>query len=192
MLIEQLLKHIRLHRRGIVKSRLRQDHGCLFVSERGGHALAADTLTTEFSNIRNFAGIEEQACAHMFRHAFCTHIVSSLISELQAESPASFRQTMLTNKMIAERAMTLTGHATLESLLGYVDDAFRHKSKFSKVINNVHSQQAYEMYEKRRKLMIHQHKLKVITDEQFYEQDEALTSAMYKELEIANSRENGS
>jgi hypothetical protein len=188
MLVAQFIKHIRIYRRDIVQSKQRYDHGFLFVSERGGHALASETLTTEFSKIRAYAGIEEQACAHMFRHSFCTHIVASLIAELQAESPASFRQTILTNKMVAERAMALTGHATLESLLDYVDDAFRHRSKFSRIINNVYSQLAYETYEKRRKLLIQQHKNKIITDECFYDEDEALTAAMYKELEIASKR----
>jgi len=187
-LISELLIYIRGTRRSLVKARLRHDHGYLFVAERGAHALVTDTLTTEFSRIRTYAGIEAQACAHMFRHAFCTHMVASLIAELQSESPDSFRQTILTNKLVAEHAMSLTGHAILESVLDYVDDAFRHKSKFAKVIGNVYAQAAYENYDRRRKRLIQRHKDKQITDEQLYSQDEELRVARDKELEVSSRR----
>jgi len=187
-LINELLGYIRGSRRTLVKANLRHDHGYVFVAERGAHALVTDTLTTEFSKIRRHAGIEVQACAHMFRHAFCTMQVAALIAELQSESPESFRQTILTNKMVAEHAMSLTGHATLESLLEYVDDAFRHQSKFAKVISNVHAQFAYESYEKRRKRLIQRHRNNQITNEQLYAEDAALTAARDKDLEIASKR----
>lgn len=158
------------------------DHDFLFVTERGGRPLGADTLTTEFSIIRRAAGIEEQACAHLFRHAFCTNIVANLIAETQALSPDSFRQTLMTNKMLAERAMSMSGHATLESLLDYVDAAFRVKSKFEQVIHNVEIARRYEVYERRRKRLLQDFKAGKIGKEKYIEREETLTAAMDRDL----------
>lgn len=187
-LMEDLLSFIRGSRRRLMNVKGRRDHGYVFVSERGGQPLVSDSLTTEFSKIRRHAGIESQACAHMFRHAYCTHIVASLIAEIQAESPQSFRQTILTNRMVAQNAMQLTGHSAVESLLEYVDDAFRNVSKFAKIIGNVHAQNAYDTYEKRRERLMQRHKNKQISDEQLYAEDEALTIARNKELLVASKR----
>ncbi|WP_371229684.1 tyrosine-type recombinase/integrase [Pseudomonas sp. QE6] len=185
-LIEDLLRYIRVDRREIMKRfRGTPDHGFLFVTERGGRPLGIDTLTTEFSLIRRATGIEEQACAHLFRHAFCTNIVANLIAETQALSPDSFRQTLMTNKMLAERAMSMSGHATLESLLDYVDAAFRVKSKFEQVIHNVEIARRYELYERRRKHLLQAFKTGKINKEEYIEREEALTAAMDRDIKTA-------
>ena len=182
-LIDELLNYIRGDRRAIVKRcRIIPDHGFLFITERGGRPLGIDTITTEFSKIRHAAGIEEQACAHLFRHAFCTNIVTRLISETQALSPDSFRQTMMTNKMLAEHAMAKSGHSSLESLLDYVDSAFRAKSKYQLIIHNVEIAQKYENYEKRKKRLRHDFKIGKFTKQQFIERDEQLDAAMDRDL----------
>lgn len=182
-LIDDLLRHIRGDRRDIMR-RFKgvPDHGFLFVTERGGRALKTDTFTTEFSLIRRTAGVEEQACAHLFRHAFCTNVVADLIAETKALNPDSFRQTLMTNKMLAEHAMSRTGHATLESLLGYVDTAFRIKSKFEQVIHNVEVANCYERYERRRKRLLQDLKTGKLSTEQYIEREEALTAAMDRDL----------
>lgn len=185
-LIEDILRYIRGDRREIMKRfKDTPDHGFLFVTERGGRPLGIDTLTTEFSLIRRAAGIEEQACAHLFRHAFCTNIVANLIAETQALSPESFRQTLMTNKMLAERAMSMSGHATLESLLDYVDAAFRGKSKFEQVIHNVEIARCYETYERRRKRLLQDFKTGKISKAKYIEREEALTAAMDRDLKTA-------
>lgn len=182
-LVDDLLHHIRGDRRDIMK-RFKDvpDHGFLFVTERGGRALKTDTFTTEFSLIRRAAGIEEQACAHLFRHAYCTNVVAELIAETKALSPDSFRQTLMTNKMLAERAMSRSGHATLESLLNYVDAAFRIKSKFEQIIHNVEVVNCYERYERRRKRLLQDLKNGKLSKEQYIEREEALTAAMDRDL----------
>lgn len=182
-LIDDLLRHIRDDRRSIMK-RFKgvPDHDFLFVTERGGRPLKADTFTTEFSLIRRAAGIEEQACAHLFRHAYCTNVVADLIAETKSLSPDSFRQTLMTNKMLAEHAMFRTGHTTLESLLNYVDAAFRIKSKFEQVIHNVEVANCYERHLKRRKRLLQSLKNGKISKEQYIDREEALTAAMDRDL----------
>ncbi|WP_161897919.1 tyrosine-type recombinase/integrase [Pseudomonas yangonensis] len=182
-MIEDLLNYIRGDRRTIMKRfKDAPDHGLLLVTERGGRPLGIDTVTTEFSLIRRAAGIEEQACSHLFRHAFCTNIVAKLIAETQALSPDSFRQTLMTNKMLAERAMALSGHATLESLLNYVDAAFREKSKYEQVIHNVQVARTYETYQRRRKQLLEDFKRGKISKEKYIKREEALTAAMDLDL----------
>jgi integrase len=182
-LIDELTNYIRGDRFTIMK-RFKDvpDHGFLFVTERGGRPLGIDTFTTEFSLIRRAAGVEEQACAHLFRHAFCTNVVAQLIAETQALSPDSFRQTLMTNKMLAERAMAKSGHATLESLLDYVDAAFKVRSKYEQVIHNVEVARTYEMYEKRRKRLLGDLKKGKISKEIYIAREEALTASMDRAL----------
>ncbi|MFJ5286660.1 site-specific integrase [Pseudomonas sp. NPDC088429] len=183
VLIDDLINYIRGDRRIIMKQfKGVPDHGFLFVTERGGRPLGIDTFTTEFSLIRRAAGVEEQACAHLFRHAFCTNIVAKLIAETQALSPDSFRQTLMTNKMLAERAMSMSGHATLESLLDYVDNAFKAKSKYEQVIHNVEVARTYEAYEMRRKRLLEDFKKGKISKEKYIEREEALTATMDRDL----------
>lgn len=185
-LIDELMDYIRGPRRTIMKKHKGiPDHGYLFVTERGGRPLGIDSITTEFSKIRRSAGIDEQACAHLFRHSFCTNIVSQLIAATQALSPDSFRQTLMTNKMLAERAMTKSGHATLESLLDYVDSAFKQKSKYQQIIQNAEAARTYENYEKRRKRLRDHFKKGKLTKEQYIELDERLDAAMDRDLQAA-------
>jgi len=113
---------------------------------------------------------------------FCTNIVAKLIAETQALSPDSFRQTLMTNKMLAERAMALSGHATLESLLNYVDAAFREKSKYEQVIHNVQVARTYETYQRRRKQLLEDFKRGKISKEKYIKREEALTAAMDLDL----------
>lgn len=150
-----------------------------------GAPLGIDTFTTEFSLIRRAAGVEEQACAHLFRHAFCTNVVAQLITETQALSPDSFKQTLMTNKMLAERAMTKSGHATLESLLGYVDTAFKVKSKYEQVIHNVEVARTYETYEKRRKRLLEDFEKEKISKEIYIEREKSLRASMARVLTVA-------
>ncbi|WP_122584825.1 tyrosine-type recombinase/integrase [Pseudomonas viridiflava] len=187
MLIEQMMKFVRVHRLAVL-SKSKEKHDFLFLAERGGQRLSPETLSREFSTIRIKANITEQACGHMFRHAFCTHIAAFLIAETSAISPDSFRQTLLTNQMIASRAIKLSGHANIESFLDYVDAAFEVKSKFSTVINNVYSQQVYTDYERRRKDLVRQLSEGVLTVEQFVTAEGDLTKQLHSFLETAPSR----
>ena len=91
----------------------------------------------------------------------------------------------MTNKMLAERAMAKSGHATLESLLDYVDSAFKQKSKYQQIIHNAEVARAYENYEKRRKRLRDDFKKGKLTKEQFIELDERLDAAMDHELRAA-------
>jgi len=81
--------------------------------------------------------------------------------------------------------MAKTGHATLESLLDYVDAAFRKKSKYEQIIRNVDMARAYESFEKRRKRLLEDFKKGKLTKEDYIEREEALSSAMDRALEAA-------
>ena len=182
-LVDEMMDYIRVDRRRIIKkTHPRSDHGFLFINERGGGPLKTDSFTAEFSKIRIAAGIEKQVCAHLFRHAFCTNVVAQLIAETEAVSPDSFRMTFMTNKELAEQAMTRTGHSTLEGLLGYVDAAYRQKSKFSAVVRNIELAKTYEGYQRRRKKLRADFEANRISKSQFFELEDALDAQMEKEL----------
>ncbi|MNG28740.1 hypothetical protein D3C84_1140430 [compost metagenome] len=70
----------------------------------------------------------------------------------------------------------------MESLLSYVDTAFRQKSKFEQIVRNVEAAKIYEIYERRRKHLLHQLKTTKISMKKYIEEEEALSVAMEKEL----------
>lgn len=185
-MIDQLMDYIREDRFPLMK-RFKgvPDHGFLFVTERGGRPLGIDSITTEFSNIRRAAGIEEQACAHLFRHSFCTNVVAELIAGIEAISPDSFRQTIMTNKMIAQHAMAKTGHSTLESLLDYVDNAYKSKSKYELILKHIDAANVIEIYEKRRRRLVEDFEKDKITKAEFLAREKALSESRSREISAA-------
>jgi len=182
-LVDEMMDYIRTDRRRIIKrTHPRSDHGFLFINERGGAPMKTDSFTGEFSKIRKAAGIEKQVCGHLFRHAFCTNVVSHLIAETEAISPDSFRMTVMTNKELAEQAMAQTGHSTLEGLLVYVDAAYKQKSKFTKIVRNIEMARTYEGYQRRRKRLRVDFEANKISKSQFLALEDALDAQMEKEL----------
>ena len=87
--------------------------------------------------------------------------------------------------MLAERAMTKSGHATLESLLDYVDTAFKVKSKYEQVIHNVEVAKTYETYQKRRKRLLDDFEKEKISKEIYIEREKSLTASMERVLMAA-------
>lgn len=58
------------------------NEGYLLINENTGKAILPITISNEVNKIRKAAGIEENVCAHMFRHGFITNLFIQLIKQL--------------------------------------------------------------------------------------------------------------
>lgn len=100
------------------------DHGYVFINERTGAPLRANTLTQEIRDLAGHAGIEDRVSPHMFRHRFITKLFVALIQEYDAHSPTELRRALVGLKEVQQRLQEWTGHLARASLERYIDLAF--------------------------------------------------------------------
>lgn len=104
----------------ITSNKLSEDHDYLFLSETTGNPLNEETITSEISELRRISGIDEKACAHMFRHRFIT---LQVIYRLKNYSGHGLNMRSL--HLLLTKVSSITGHKRIESLMPYVDLAFQ-------------------------------------------------------------------
>jgi integrase len=111
---KQLIKQM------IAKEKIEKDPGALFISETTGLPLSEEYITSELSDLRRIAKIDEKACGHMFRHRFITlQVIYRLKAYIGQELP------MDVAKIILVKVASITGHKNIESLMPYIDLAYQ-------------------------------------------------------------------
>lgn len=124
--IDQVLQYIQFYRDPLVKqlhgSALGDGH--VIVSESTGRGLQPNTITQEIWALRRETGLEAPACAHMFRHRYCTKIFVGMIEQHKASNEDEFRRMLISRDQIKAKVLEWTGHASLESLDRYIHLAF--------------------------------------------------------------------
>lgn len=138
LLLKQARTYIKLQRANTIKRFTnggRPDHGFLFVSERTGEPLADTTITNEIHKLRKAAGISEQACAHMFRHAFCTNLFVILFQRNKFNNSKEFEIRLVSDSFFLHAVMQLSGHKTLEGLIPYIHSAYRRLNNIEETIS---------------------------------------------------------
>lgn len=190
MLLAQLKKHIRLFRNKVIKSKLGKanDHDFFLISETTGKPVGADLITNEISKLRSITGIEEQACAHMFRHSFVTNLFVLLIERHEFENTDDFRKALLCNEKFKMEVMQWTGHKEASSLDHYVDFAFAKVANYARTVSSVHLIRAQEVFDK----MLRQLTKRLnegMPIEQYNVEVEKLIELRNKDFETAQSRD---
>lgn len=98
-----------------------------------GHALTEETLQTEFYRIARKAGITDQrACMSMFRHRFITRIVAIHLKSFMSDNPGKGKSFITESDYLTvlTRVRPLTGHGNIESLIPYLDLAWKELGVF--------------------------------------------------------------
>lgn len=127
MLISQAERFINTQRAEVIKKFTksgRTDHGLLFISHTTGAPLSENTLTNEIHDLRTASGIEEKACAHMFRHAFCTNLFVTLFERHRINNPEEFELRLISDKELLDQIREWTGHKSIEGLMTYIRKAY--------------------------------------------------------------------
>lgn len=191
MFLSELKKHIRIYRSKIIKKKLGKanDHDFFFISETSGRPLADDTFTTEISNLRKVAGIEEQACQHMFRHAFITNLFVLLIERHNFENQDDFRKALLGSEKFKREVMQWTGHKSAASLDHYIDFAFAKVAGYAKTVSSMHLIRATEIFDDMLSQLTKKLEAGSIPIEQFIVEVQKLKELRNKDFETAQSRE---
>jgi integrase len=149
MVLQQVSDHIKFERRHVVKNTigLDNDHGFLFVSSRSGKRLASEGISKQIEKLRIHAGISEQACAHMFRHAFITKLFVMLIERHNIENPEGFRRMLITTKKFAFEVLKWTGGKSIQALDYYIDLAFAKVENYKATVQAVDLARYMEIFD---------------------------------------------
>jgi len=128
MLLNQAKKFVNTQRATVITKFTksgRTDHGLLFISHTTGAPLADTTLTNEIYDLTRAAKIEQKACAHMFRHAFCTNLFVTLFERHRIKDPESFEIRLISDTALLDEILQWTGHAGIDGLRPYILKAYR-------------------------------------------------------------------
>lgn len=154
----------------------------LFISETTGHPIAVETIGSGISKIRIAAGIEEQACAHMFRHAFISNLFTLLIERHKFESKDEFENALINDEVFLKKVQEWTGHKSLRSLRTYLTQVFSYDKTVNKTVYGVHETQTLKLYQRKADTLICKLKEGKISPEQFLLESEELQALRDHEL----------
>ncbi|MFM0173833.1 tyrosine-type recombinase/integrase [Paraburkholderia sediminicola] len=115
------------------------DHGYVFISERTGQKLVANTVTLELHLLARAAGLVDKAHPHMFRHRFVMVRLQILKAEEKIADKEAFKALYVTDGWLAQRLTEETGHKSLLGLLPYIDDAFADSADVRRVTEVIES-----------------------------------------------------
>lgn len=144
--LAELIEFILVNRKRIIRLTCgsHSDDDRLLISETTGHGLRPNTITQEIAFLVKEAGIQEKACAHMFRHRFITKIFVALIKQHEFENTDSFRRALLDTETLKQKVLEWTGHSNLASLDVYIDLAFDEVANFSATFSTVNTKRITE------------------------------------------------
>lgn len=147
--------YINLYRKKIIKHTvgLSADHGFLFINEHNGHKAFDTVISNDVQVLKRIAGIEEQTCAHMFRHRFITKQFVNLIKQYKYENNDQFRKALLDTNTLKQKIQQMTGHQNLKSLDIYIDLAFNEVFNSKTVLDKVAIANAYDSFDSQLKLI---------------------------------------
>jgi hypothetical protein len=148
LLLTDAMKYIDIYRRPIVRKHFKGplDHDFLFVSDITGSPLKTEYLSNEIGTLRRKAEIEEQACAHMFRHAFITNLYVELIHRHHFENDSAFLRELMTSSMLIGEIREWTGQNP-DSLIRYIHLAFSKLSGLSSAVKSVYRANVQEIFD---------------------------------------------
>ncbi|MEP1216637.1 MAG: tyrosine-type recombinase/integrase [Marinobacter sp.] len=188
-LLNSLKKHIRIHRNPKVKRclGLNNDHDYFFVSDTTGMPLDPGTLGSEIYKLRKAAGVTEAACAHMFRHAFCTNLFVLLIQRHQFNEPEQFKALLNTEAFKAEVAQW-TGHKNIDTLKTYIDLAYQRLVDYSETISSANMIMTLEYYSKQEVALLEGLTNGELSVDQYREELTILHTLRKEDMKIAERR----
>jgi hypothetical protein len=148
--------YINIYRKKIIRKTVGsdKDSGYLFINENSGEKAFDSVISNDVNVLRKIAGIEEQACAHMFRHRFITKQFVNLIQQYKYENPSDFRKALLDTNTLKQKIQQMTGHKNLNSLDTYIDLAFNEVFNSKVVLDKMAVANAYDTFDSQLKIII--------------------------------------
>lgn len=138
--VRLLLEFIDRPRQKVIKTTcgVSKDSGFVLINSRTGQGLRPNTITQEIYELARAGNMEEQTCAHMFRHRFVTKLFVALIEQHCFETEDAFRKALISTETFKQEVLEWTGHKSTESLDTYIHLAFSEFSGLSRTVDKVH------------------------------------------------------
>lgn len=120
--MNEIVTYIKIFRNKIVKNTIgnHNDHGYLLINERTGKPLTSNTISNDMIRLRKLAQIDQQVCAHMFRHRFITNMFIKLMETYDLENKDSFKNALIDLETLKVHIKEISGHKNIESLDHYI------------------------------------------------------------------------
>lgn len=182
--------YINLYRKKIIKNTigLTQDHGFLFINEHNGEKSFDTVISNDVNVLKKVANIEEQACAHMFRHRFITKQFVNLIKQYKYENLDQFRKALLDTNTLKQKIQQMTGHQNLNSLDVYIDLAFNEAFNSKTVLDKVSVANAYESFDSQLKILTMELVNGQISPVEFEQKQKELISYREKSIKLKEEK----
>lgn len=170
----EISTYIKIYRSKIIKNTIGKanDEGFLLISENTGKAILPITITNEINKIRKSAGIEENVCAHMFRHRFITNLFIQLIQQYDKENTDQFRNSLMDLENIKVYIQQATGHKNVNSLDHYINIAKSELTNMNKVVEDLNQEKDNEAIEREKARLLNMLKTKEISTAEYIKQIE--------------------
>ncbi len=173
----EILTYIKIYRSKVIKNTIGKsnDEGFLLVNENTGKAILSITITNEINKIRKAAQIEENVCAHMFRHRFITNLFIQLIKQYDIQNKDQFRNSLMDLENLKVYIQQATGHKDVKSLDNYIDIAKSELTNMDKVKESIGQNSHKEANEKEKQRLLLMLKNKDISTIEYIEQMEKIS-----------------
>ena len=150
------------------------DKGYLLISENTDKAILPVTITNEINKIRKAARIDENVCAHMFRHRFITNLFIQLIKQYDIQNKDQFRNSLMDLENLKVYIQQATGHKNVNSLENFIDIAKSELTHMNKVVDNFLEVRDIKSIEKENQRLLTMLKNKEISTAEYIKQIEEL------------------
>lgn len=137
--LNEIITYIKIFRSKIIKKTIgtENDHGYLLINEKTGRHLTSNTISNDMIRLRKLAKIEQQVCAHMFRHRFITNMFIKLIESYDLENKDSFKNALMDLETLKVHIKEISGHKNVDSLDHYIHLAKSELTNLDVVLNKI-------------------------------------------------------
>lgn len=172
----EINSYIKIYRSKVIKNRIGKinDEGYLLINENTGKTILPITISNEVNKIRKAAGIEENVCAHMFRHRFITNLFIQLIKQYDIQNKDQFRNNLMDLENLKVYIQQATGHKNVSSLDHYIDIAKSELTNMDLVVDSLQQEKNKESIDKEKKRLLRMLKNKEITTKEYINMIEIL------------------
>lgn len=137
--LNEIITYIKIFRNKVIKNTIgtNNDHGYLLVNEKTGNHLTSNTISNDMIRLRKLAKIEQQVCAHMFRHRFITNMFIKLMESYDLENKDSFKNALMDLETLKVHIKEISGHKNIASLDHYIHLAKSELTNIDVVLNKI-------------------------------------------------------
>lgn len=179
-ILKQVSMFVKIQRNKIIRKKAKiKDEGFLFISEKTGKQINANSLGNDFNKITKKLKLKNNICAHMFRHRFITNMFINLIKQYDVENKQGLKNALLDLNTLKAHVQELTGHKNIDSLDTYIHLAKSELANMPEILNKLDIQRDKDGINFQERQLLNQLKTGEITSETYINAIEKLKKGKY-------------